>query len=222
MAIVINPALSGAASGNLGGICYASWRGLQIARKSHEWHGTHTLTPDQIYYKGLVETCASAWGQILSEDDREMWRLKARTEVAVSRLARRYQPSGYQLFMTRNVQRAVIGLPINLQPEVFTPTFLVTGIEASFGTVPGEMQVELTGYTSSNKPDFGKYWRAGPFDSEGKRAFPPDYRLVDIERPVAGFGDGTVIPGKFYWYKGCGGMDCGVVGGGHEVQAKAA
>lgn len=71
MAVVINPALSTAASGNLGPINYTRWRGMAVARAATTW--TFTPSTKQTVYETMLRTVTRAWGGVLSASERQMW-----------------------------------------------------------------------------------------------------------------------------------------------------
>ena len=170
----------------------------------------------------MLITLAESWGQVLNETERESWRKKAREERKIGRLAISYQPSGYQLFCSRNMIRSVVGLGMATRPEFGMLPFYYSNFRVEIVVGGGAVECELEGWGSGDEPDFGQFFRAGPYKSAGRTALACEYRLKSVERPIDVFTDSTVIAGKYYWYRARGGRDCGVVGNLFQTQVLAA
>lgn len=201
MAIVKGPALSLRASGNLGAICYSTWRGLAIARDV--WTGTVPNTAKQVAQQVYLTAVAQAWGGSLTEGERETWNERALTETWTDRMGDPYIPSGYQLFLKWNIRRKVMGLAILItapgsQEWVWIDLFAV---QALVGQIAmrlrdfGAVGTELTSYGT-------EYYKAGPYDSGGRRPIDGEWRFLIRKVPPALVFDNAVVPGKWYWYRG--------------------
>lgn len=203
MAIVRNPALSNEASGNLGGICYSRWRGLQVARGP--WTGVVPNTSAQQVYQVYLTGVVQAWSGTLTDGERKGWNDLAKDVRWRDRLGSAYGPNGYQVFVRRNMNRQVCGLPISAVPVVINIDSQPTAIHVVYGVWGTQVRLQMKGWTGPLNAYCVQYWKAGPFDGGGRRAINPEYRLVRIQTDPSidyRWFDTDVELGKWYWYRG--------------------
>lgn len=200
MGVVKGPAMSIAASGNVGPICYSRWRDLQIARGV--WTGTMESSTEMVVYQGYLKSVAKKWGEILSEEEREAWRSYAREVTFPGRFGDRVHYSGYTLFVSRNVNRRRWGLETLRKPEVGTGNLQWARWTMMYDEGGLRLMWRCYGYAmlGLNVPDGWEAWLAGPFESAGRRALKPEFRFQEV---VVGsyqysFMNDPEI-GKFYW-----------------------
>lgn len=217
MAIVKGPALSIDASGNVGSICFAKWRGLQIARAA--WSGAPTPTPAQTDQKDRVVTACAAWSGTLTEAERASWRSAAADQIRMSRVKTTYIPTGYQYFVGLSVQLLRQGLPINTLPPVAMESYLHTYITAFQSTgvdrVRTRFEGRVPGYPTTIQ---GEDWIAGPFVNGGYHAQPYDYRFVEFRSVSSGNLYLDLGFGVYYWWKMRWIDESGRVGNWFEIQ----
>lgn len=217
MAIVKGPALSIAASGNLGAICFSRWRSLQIARDT--WTGTVPNTTKQLAQQAIVTTVSQAWGGTLDADQRKTWNNRARTIVWTDRMGDPYIPNGYQLFLKWNIRRQVMSLAImtTAPPEqewVEVWAFLL--ISQAAGT---QARIDLRDQNNNAISAYAaEYYKAGPYDSGGRHALEGEYRFLRRQTPPAVWNDLAVIATKYYWYRARQVTEYGDVGNWFEKQ----
>lgn len=221
IAIVINPALSTAASGNLGGINYTRWRGRAVARARTTWIG-FTPSTQQLLYKGKLEFVVKAWGGSLTAAQRSAWVNAAASFRVIDRFGRQYTCTGYQMFCKLNMQRSVAELPFNSLPPITGIPFFMEGLMVGLSGVPGIGRMHAISVTPAYQPDMVQYWQAGPFDSPGRHALGNEFLLLGIERPFDDEDTAALTIGKYYWFRARGGQDSGEVGNFHEFQWQAA
>lgn len=200
MAIVKGPALSLKASGNLGAICYSSWRSLAIARDT--WTGTVPNTAKQVAQQNRIIEVAQAWGQTLSPVKRQTWVERALEVVWSDRFGEPYIPTGYQLFMKWNVRRRVMGLSILLAAPVLQEWVYV--LELVVTPYPGTPCTRMWLFWTDGGlvESYGiEYWKAGPYDSGGKHPLAGEWRFMVRKVPPAYYKDSNVILNKWYWYR---------------------
>lgn len=221
MGIVENPALSTRASGNVCGINYTSWRGLAIARCA--WTGTVPNTAKQVTIQGFLTAVSQDWGQTLSAAQRDRWAAVAKDIRWVDRLGRSYIPSGYQHFMKLNMRRRVMGLVIMQEPPGAQekPYANVLSFFINLG-IP-RLDVRLRLGVGIDIDGYGvEYFKAGPFDSGGRRAIAGEWRFLAREVPPSDYSDFAVVLNKWYWYRGRSISEFGDVGNWFERQVQIA
>lgn len=203
MAIVKHPAMSMEASGNVGGLCYSTWRGLQIVRGA--WTGIVPNTPAQQQYQYYLGYVAQSWSDYCTPEQRQGWEELARLITWRSRLHTSYHPSGYQLFMKWNLQLLACGYGnVNLTAPIRT---MMQGFEffhVIYQIWPTQNRLQLRRETIEVNPYCVQYFRAGPFSTGGRRALEGEYRLkINQTDPTSHFAwyDLDVILGEWYWYK---------------------
>lgn len=203
MAIVKGPALSLAASGNLGTICYSRWRSLAIARDV--WSGTVPNTGKQVTQQGYLIGVAQAWGGSLSPGQRETWKERAKEVIWTDRMGDPYIPSGYQLFMKWNIRRKVMNLVIMSEAPGIQEWVMVGELRLGFDPV-GQlifMRVSKVLGAGVNVESYGvEYWKAGPYNSGGRKPIDGEWRFLRREVPPSAYLDVDFIANKWYWYKG--------------------
>ncbi len=200
MAIVKGPALSIDASGNLGPICFAKWRGFQIARAAKSSEPSHTPLQEEQW--GRAVTAAQAWSGVLTDPERASWRAAAADQVRLSRVNTKYVPSGYHYFLGLTIQLLRQGLPIAPLPPIAQPPFIFMYIEAL--QLVG--QLRLRTYFKDRTPDSsthikGEDWMAGPYTSGGYHPQPYDYKFQEFRSVTSGNLYSDLIPDTYYWFK---------------------
>lgn len=202
MAIVIAPAMSMQASGNVGSINFTRWKGVNVARTTYVY--TDPNTGKQQSQRGKLEYLAIAWGVLLSAANRQTWNNRAAEVVFKNRLGGEYQPSGYQVFMKWNLQLAVIGDAHNYDAPVGIVSQLIDKLYIA-GADPGKVIYKLVDFTGNNITcRAAVYFRAGPFTSGGRRPIMPEYRLQKVSKPPTSVADTGLDVNNYYWYKGFG------------------
>lgn len=198
MAVVKGPALSIAASGNLGAICYSRYRDLQIARAA--WNGTVPNTTLQIGQQDRLKTCAQFWGGNLLESERESWRGLAREVVFQNRFGEPVHYSGYVLFVSRNLNRLrwsydILKSPIGVGQYMNWSDIIIQAEVAGHS-----VRFQATGYSSGKAPDLLEAWIAGAYDLPGRKPIEPEYKYVGIDKtpPLVVQKTGLTV-GKYYW-----------------------
>lgn len=200
MAVVKGPALSLDASGNLGAICYSSWRGLNVARDV--WTGADPNTAKQQAHRALHKTVVQSWGGVLTEVQREVWRTAALSERRMSKIKTVYTPTGYQFFVQLNVQRARLGGALMTLPPAAIDAYTWTIFETTFDNVMFQVDLKFLEELNAGAAEMSaEVWRAGPYDSGGRHAIDGEYRFVKFIQPIAQDNDVPAVLNKYYWYK---------------------
>lgn len=221
MAIVIMPAMSLQASGNIGSINFTRWKGINVARTTYVASYTPSLAQET--QRGLLTTVAAAWGQGLSPAERQAWTDRAVDQVFKNRLGVEYQPSGYQLFMKWNLQALFFNQPVNTLPPNGPEPVYVWRVTAENHPFFNAIEVDMEkGNTVPVDADGFQIFRAGPYDSGGRRPIKPEYRFLTTVWMDYYYHDFGVNDTKWYWYKCRWFFGVGFVGNFWEVQAQAA
>jgi len=200
MGIVVGPAFSIAASGNISGICFQPVNGRTIAKAP--WSGTVPNTAKQITQQGYLKSVAENWGQLLSAAERLTWERRAETVKFQGRLGVSYTPSGYQLYMKWNIRRLVMGLGMmSVAPGMQNwehVEYLAVGWDAPnvrfFNRLSKSYGVNVDSYGV-------EFYRAGPFNSGGRKPIAGDWRFYIRKVPPAPMADYSVVANKWYFYK---------------------
>jgi len=216
MAIVIAPAMSMQASGNVGAINFTRWRGINVARTTFVYSDPNT--PAQMSQRALLTSLAQAWGGLLSAANRETWADRAADQVFKNRLGVEYQPSGYQLFMKWNLQLMVISDLINYNAPTGIENVFIEELLIWVGLM-SEVWVKLVD-DDGNDIDCRAViiFRAGPYASGGRRPIRPEYRLQTYRKPPTTWEDYPVPTGNYFWYKAFGVLDSGRISTTFEGQ----
>jgi len=200
MAIVKGPALSIDASGNVGNMCYAKWRGLQIARAA--WSGGKTPTSLQTAQKNRVVAACAAWSGTLTEEERQSWRDAASGQLRMSRVKTPYIPSGYQYFIGLSVQLLRQGLSIITLPPRAMESFIFTSITAFQDSGIDRVRTRFEGRVPSYPTTIqGEDWMAGPFTAGGYHPQDYDYRFQEFRTISSGNAYTGLGYGNYYWWK---------------------
>lgn len=200
MAIVKGPALSLQASGNLGSICYSSWRSMNIARGV--WTGTYPGTTKQIAMNDKLIAVSQHWGASMSAEERETWKERAKNEVWRSRLGDAYIPTGFQLFMKWNIRRKVMGLTIMQVAPGAQEWVEASEIRLYFHTGVSGILVNLRKKEGVSIEGYGvEYDKAGPYNSGGRLPIGGEWRFLRREVPPDYYIDYNYVSGKYYWYR---------------------
>lgn len=217
MAVVKGPALSIDASGNLGGLCYSKWRGLQIARAAKSYEPTHTQK--QIDQWNRAVTAAQAWSGTLNDAERASWRAAAVDQIQISRVMTPYIPSGYQYFLGLTIQLLRQGFAIRTLPPTAMESYLHTYITADQETGLDQVRTRFEGripmYPSTIQ---GEDWMAGPYVNGGYHPQIYDYKFVEFRSISAGNLYKSLGYGVYYWWKMRWIDEVGRVGNWFEIQ----
>lgn len=220
MAVVIGPALSLQASGDLGAINYSRWRGLAIARS--KYIPVQPNTSIQVAQQNILIAVSQYWKLNSTQEIKREWNAIASDQTWRDRLGTAWHPRGYFLYMKINMNRQVWGIPINIKPPVIDSFPLVTTITACYENTPPKITVTISGWAATREPYGVQIWRAGPFDNPGRTALPCEYRLFQNKTPVGSYSDTAVIADKYYWYKMRAFEKFGGYGNFHYIQKQAA
>jgi len=200
MAVVKAPALSLDASGNLGAICYSSWRGLNVARGV--WTGTDPNTAKQQAMRAKTKAVVKAWGGTLTEAEREAWRAAALSERRMSRVKTVYTPTGYQFYVQLNIQRKRLGSAIMTLPPAAIVPYTWTEVVSSYDNLLFQVDLKFLKELNAGAANVSaEVWRAGPFDSGGRHAINGEYRFLKFIKPIVQSTDIPAVLNKYYWYK---------------------
>lgn len=199
MAVVKGPALSLDASGNLGAICYSKWRGFNIARDV--WTGTVPNTSKQVQYQDLLEEVAQAWGQTLDSDDRKSWEDYSKSQSSIDRFGEKYTPSGYQIYMSRNLIRKRWSLTILTRPMHRIKPLIATAWSAVWQVSYPRAYIRMLNQNNKGYPDKLEYWRAGPFLSGGRKPIAGEWLLKKITDYGGWYNHTWPTPGDWFWYR---------------------
>lgn len=200
MAVVKGPAMSMAASGNMGNICYSKWRELTVARSA--WSGTVPNTSKQVTIQNRLTSLSQYWGNMLSEDDRSCWGAEARVAAFRNRFGEEVHYSGYVLFMSRNMNYKRWYTGTLIRPVASNGHMQYDGYVMEWSSVQNRFNWQIRYYAMHGLPwpDGHEAWLAGPFDSPGRKATEPEYLFVgyalDPNRLVLSIGSEY---GKYYW-----------------------
>jgi len=200
MAIVKGALLSIDASGNMGAMCVAKWRGLQIMRKA--WSGFATPTQLQIDQKDRVVTVCAAWSGVLDSAERKSWRVAAADQIRITRVNTTYIPTGYQYFVGLSIQLLRQGFAIKALPPTAMEPYMHTEITAIQGVGTDSVRTRFEGRVPSHPTTIqGEDWMAGPFLNGGYHAQPYDYRFQEFRSISAGNLYQGLGYGNYYWFK---------------------
>ncbi|MBA7707524.1 hypothetical protein ES703_116398 [subsurface metagenome] len=200
MAIVIGPAMSMRASGNVGDMNFTRWRGMSVARTTYV--PDYTPSGKQMNQRARMRDISQRWGSWLSPGQRKMWEDEAAEQVVFNRLGGEYKPSGYQYYMKINLMILFIGgvfvyvPPLRPQPVYVWRVRVYADTLKSANAVTMEkepiMPVDADGF---------QIYRAGPYDSGGRKPIRPEYRFLTLVWGSYDYYDFGVIDTKWYWYK---------------------
>lgn len=203
MAIVINPALSLDASGNLGGICYSRWRSLQVARAA--WTGTQTATALQVERQTTLISISQAWGSTLTAGQRAAWQVFAAKQTRAGRLGTKFIPTGFNEFVRRNFIRAFHGLSLLTVPPVADQAMLASRLVINLvGTAYSHVALRLDpsgGTVVQPIADSIEYWAYDYNTHVGYHPRDCDYRWVSNIASGAGQDFSYIPSGYISWWK---------------------
>ena len=200
MGTVKGPAYSLDASGNIAGICYTKWRGLNIARSV--WSGTIPNTAKQVIIQGYMTAVSQEWSGTLTEKERQAWIDAAKNQNEVSKLGVNYIPTGYNYFMKLNVQRKRRGLTImTMPPGAMIADDISDWLHIYRVSVP-DIRIYAFNMEVVAPDDFKvEIWKAGPFDNAGRRPIKPEFSFLAFQKFNSDYYDIYITNGKYYWYK---------------------
>lgn len=200
MGIVKSPALSLDASGNVGPICFSKWRGLSIARGV--WTGTVPNTSKQQIIQGYMRDVSRAWSNLLTALQRELWSQAARGQTVRSRVDTLYVPTGYQHYMTLNLQVVRQGLPIEVEPPIKLVPYGFERILVQWNLFQFWVDILFLDHFVNAPSGFqGEIWRAGPYSTAGRHAIEPEFKFLSYADLIMTYNDMTVLMGNYYWYR---------------------
>lgn len=197
MAIVIDPAHSGGASGNVGAINYTRWRGSWVARAAYSpvQPNNAAQQPKQNNFKTVVQ----AWGT-LTNDERQAWSEYAKRHSLTNRLLLKWVPTGYTMFSKLNLQALMIGGSIaNLPPISDALGCIFDYVVTPFAGFA--LRSMVTYVVGTSDIDKFQYWRAGPFASPAYNPGLDEYRQKAVFNIGSTYSDGTVLHAVYYWYR---------------------
>ncbi|MBA7637166.1 hypothetical protein ES703_44801 [subsurface metagenome] len=217
MAIVIGPGMSQQASGNIGAVNFTRWKGVQVARTTYV--PFYTPSGKQMTQRGLMTFVSAQWGTALTPAERQAWEERAADIVVKNRLGIEYKPSGYQLFMKWNIQAQVFSYPINFKPPNGPAPVYVWRVQAEPDPFMSANEVTMEkALTVPVDADGFQIYRAGPYDSGGRRPIRPEYRHLTTVWGTYYYHDYAVTDTKWYWYWCRWFFGVGFVGNWWEVQ----
>jgi len=200
MAIVKNPLQSEEASGSVGGVTHARWRGNKVVRIRPI--PTQPRTSRQSAVRNIIATLSRAWAA-LTDAQRTAWRNYADQHPTTNRLGQQVTPTGFNqyvglnFFLLDNADSA-IDSPPSVPPSASIATLTLIGAPSS--GVGGEVGVTTSGTPSASA--YVDYQLAGPFQSPGRRAQESDYRHKEY---TAGNSVGTeftdLVEDSYYWVR---------------------
>lgn len=199
MAVVHNPALSTVASGCVGDINYTTFRGRSVARG--RWTGVQTSTSDQLTARTYLTQVSQAWGGTLTAAQRAAWKAEAAVFTIRDRWGVERHPTGYNLFVRRNMHRKTYGY----SGWIYVPTLItipmIRDLILTYQASYPRCQVYLRDLQSLSSFDGFDVWRAGPYSSPGYTAQKNDYLLIGWKKGSGAYNDTTITIGMYYWYK---------------------
>jgi len=199
-ATVRAPLHSEQASGNMGGLCYSSWRGIAVVRSA--WSGTYPGTAKQLTVQGRITTLSQYWGITLTALQRTKWNELADQIVFKNKLGQSYRPNGYNVFIQRNVQRLRMG---HATAQVPVPGN--GAIDDSVSYVETDLVgTAITCYLNNYaglviSANAWEVWVAGPFDTESRNAIDPEYKYETHGHGVTSLTTSPLTQGKWYWVR---------------------
>lgn len=219
MALVQFPAGSMKASGNVGDINFTNIRGRAVARAASA--PTGTPTPKQIAQRALMTAVTAEWGTNLTPSERAEWERVAMQERYIDRLGQQYIPTGYQMFIRLNIQGRFFGGTLMKTPPVKPDGVFVLAAYVNWneaGSRPIIVMKKADGVAVD--ADGFQVFRAGPYDSGGRKAIEPEFRYFGKEESLSYMWDYTTTAGKWYWYRIRWFFETGYVGNWWEDQVK--
>lgn len=219
MAIVVAPALSQDASGNVGGLCYASWRNIKVARGA--WTGVVPNTTLQLGIQSKMTEVSQAWSTLLSASQRQSWADLAKGEIYHTRLNTAYRPNGYGVFMKRNLVRLCTGYAILLTAPVADEAMFAGELHLRAGAT-NKYHVQLVAVydpvkitATASKCD---YWKSPSYVSAGYHAQPNEFRQYDTTAASQELEITSTDHGLYVWWRARTVRSTGIVGNWFEVQ----
>jgi hypothetical protein len=200
----------------MGAICYAKWRGQQIARAKSTLVCPETTPQQKAQDAGGI--AAKGWSQVLTAEQRAMWEEYARSQRLINRLGLKWVPSGYQIYLKRSVQSILLGGAVQTEPPISERAISVLTVTIEAMSAAGEARIEMTFPTAPYRPDVIQVFRAGPYDGGGRHAIAPEYLEVQQVGDPFTWTDTGLDSGKYYWYKVRWGLLEGVVSAYWEGQ----
>lgn len=200
MAVVRAPALSLDASGNLGSICYSSWRGLNVARDT--WTGTDPNTGLQQAMRVIMKTVVQAWGATLNGSERESWTAAALSERRISRVKTYYTPTGYQFYVQLNFQRLRLGGALMKIPPAAIDPYTWMTFRLGYNYYAEKVNLHFEDTLGADDTEFSaEICMAGPYDSGGRHAIDGEYRFLRFIQPIGNSAVSGLTIGKYYWFR---------------------
>lgn len=192
---------------------------MNVARTTYV--PVYTPSGKQMGQRARMKDIAHRWGSWLIPGERKMWEDAAAEQVEFNRMGGEYKPSGYQFFMSINMMVSFIGGVFLYEPPVRPPAVYVWRIY----TIPhkmfnaNEIGMEKKASIKVDADGFQIY-RAGPYDSGGRRPIKPEYRYLDAVWYNYYYYDYAVTDKKWYWYKCRWFFQTGFVGNYWEAQVQ--
>ena len=216
MAVVDGPAMSLRASGNVGSICYSTWRGMQIARD--RWTGVQPCVGQQAVVQGYYREIVRAWGGVLNSDQRRLWGEFAAGQTWVNKLGLTWVPTGYLAFVRLGLEALNLGASYEVNPPVQVYKAMARDVSVEQPGWEAMVRVAMSNWMNGIEPDVMQVWRAGPFTSGGYHATSGEYRVVEVVGSPFSWDDWGVVDQRYYWYRVRWGFNVGIVGVMYEQQ----
>ena len=198
LAIVTNPLYSSEASGNMGALNYTTWKGKAVVRSVGVY--TDPDTADQQAVRADFKAVVQAWSGLLSVSDRQRWKDYARTLRFIDRLGRPWQPGGYHVFVSRNMNRATMGLGITDVPIMPLAQEVILWLEGAYSAAADQIRFHAHGAESNNPDCYGiQYWWVEADIGLGRQPIEPDWRFRSNKIGPARLDIGTPLSGRLYW-----------------------
>jgi len=197
MAVVKGAFHSDLASGNVGSLCATRWRSLQVVKSA--WTGTVPNTSKQVTYQVDLKNCAQAWGGTLTAAEREEWERATEWYHLPNRFGELVKPTGYHLFIHVNMILKRHSQPLLTKPaQKITPAI---GMVLTLTAVASYPRVQGKFYSTIGSADRVEYWKAGPYDSGGRKPIAGEWRIDQFKTFGGIYYDYNVTLNKWYWYK---------------------
>lgn len=178
MAIVLNPALSMAASGDLGSINYSRWRSIMVARTKYT--PVQPNTSAQQLIQGYFDSAITAW-QTMTDDNRQLWRAYASTLRKRNKLQQEYIPNAYNVFVGMSILAQRSGESIPTVPPVEIFKYSMVGLDVyQLPADPGFVYIVPDTQPTGDATGHVQYWVAGGFESAGRSPQSNDWDLRNV------------------------------------------
>jgi len=199
VALVISPANSMKASGDLGAINYTHIRGIQIARSKYT--SIQPNSGSQATMQGNLSTAVYIWRDVLTDEQIQLWNQAAAEQRFINRMGNPFIPSGFSYFMRIYLRLYAAGLTPAKTPPRDTIAVKPMNLTSTITTSPPNVQLSMKDYSGSalsvTKIQIN---RAGPYEGYSRRPQLNDFRILSYTASST-YDDSTVILGRVYYYR---------------------